>query len=1234
MNQFLLIEESLEADISWSRHQAVVEFDIPFQSMNCRITLDKMLPRIAILAESAPDRKTKIAACELLHAIFLLILGQHSFTKSATAGESKFLPIWKKLFPVIMRLGVDMDKITRDLFRSLTLQTIRWLTQNATSKTLGESAVVLQTCVDSCTSLQPSLRDFGSESIAELLKYSIKHSVTDLKAVHSSAFSILQRIFYLCQHSNGNFRLGGLIMWNKIYKIFREQEELVGEFSLEILYYLLYAVKMSSKDDYDSELTALSKKSIGHIIKIIKHEYHLFQTPNRDRHFPGLSEKEPVIDHIFEWLFLQFSEPHVLYVRTCMLTFMEVKEPSEIQTWVNEYLHAKPWYLNTYWKSMLIFDPRIVDILLIPSVWIQKLETTLQAYNFFLDSCIVEYKDILEIDRTFWLHILNLFKLTIRLDYSKSLKLVEKNCRLASAISQALILINIMLKNVPGSERPSTFTGILQTDLCKMVAKIVSNPGSLGFPNDLETKKNIESLICSFVAYIKPEQDIYTILIDELFAVVHIQAITECDENENEAFVALEAQMKLLEIFGKVGVFADMESRFDVQGLSFWVLECLKNERMQANSNIYSVLQNLLTICIENSSDSKIGIWRLVFEKLPLKYISESLLDTLPKNLDYIMANYKSSSDLVNSMIESFLLKQLSRNQSAHKTELALFSKQIAKNEYIFLLCDTHLINLTLFHFNVERLQHDSFLYLCNAYLIRLKRCNTLNDPLLPLLHVFLMELCADKQKLLILSALRRIVKDLFPSVPCKTNLLDDGDSFGFYKLLVTSLLESLRISRNNGLLEILVGHICRENSSFAEALSVSMRSIGQDSTPQKFLSIANEIFGVFYDSSGDIELRYNIVQQALIPLLESASNENIALFFQTKIGLIFESIAGKVTLSTSQEKKLVISATFDLLRVMYKLPKVYVHSALSPIVISFSAFLNEPLSQPHIGKEISNTEASDKLVTGATILKARAIRFGHFSKTGSVGYHIDLKLHQAAFKAIAAALYCTQKEPAIFQFLFKDNYLKGEIIWDRIIDLNRPNREFTYILPLGQRNRKPDVSYLSTMYLDGSSLTQRPSLNYNQAIKAPSGENEVSTTVVKVTSDILSVFVAIFNADWPSDHLKQWLEFLLLKMRPDVPWKVRCFVLNIIIEVKNKIRIEEDNVCDWWNSVVDLLTVNQLYENHEEGTDGSHSLKTGKFNGFIYHGCALLCEWSTVRDSQYSANETLKLSRLMVPIN
>ena len=74
--------------------------------------LDIFLPRVAELADTSSDRRTKIAACELLHSLVLFMVGRGAGQLMVTTEvRSTMAPLYSKLLPVIMRLSCDVEQV-------------------------------------------------------------------------------------------------------------------------------------------------------------------------------------------------------------------------------------------------------------------------------------------------------------------------------------------------------------------------------------------------------------------------------------------------------------------------------------------------------------------------------------------------------------------------------------------------------------------------------------------------------------------------------------------------------------------------------------------------------------------------------------------------------------------------------------------------------------------------------------------------------------------------------------------------------------------------------------------------------------------------------------------------------------------------------------------------------------------------------------------------------------------
>jgi hypothetical protein len=104
-------------------------------AVRLKLWLDAMLPRAAALALTSPDRASKVAAAEFLHAATLLMVGTNARAAAPKGGDyarepTRFHHVYRRLFPVVIELAVDPEPVTRMLFSSLAYQLARWFTRN------------------------------------------------------------------------------------------------------------------------------------------------------------------------------------------------------------------------------------------------------------------------------------------------------------------------------------------------------------------------------------------------------------------------------------------------------------------------------------------------------------------------------------------------------------------------------------------------------------------------------------------------------------------------------------------------------------------------------------------------------------------------------------------------------------------------------------------------------------------------------------------------------------------------------------------------------------------------------------------------------------------------------------------------------------------------------------------------------------------------------------------------
>jgi DNA-dependent protein kinase catalytic subunit len=300
-----------------------LKFNIPFVDMKPLIYFDRFLPRIVYLAVSSTNRQTKLNACELLHAIVIYMIGKSVSDPVASSAENnnggstggslfRMHKIYHHVYPSLFKLACDVDNFARNLFQPLVMQMIHWFTGN--KKYESQDTIELLNCIINSLvdEKDAALRDFSAQALREFLKWSIKHTplarqnaTSDSSSSSSvNVKSILKRIFNFLSHPNSSKRLGGLLAWNSIYTIFREEETLVNKHTFELLYYLVESLALAEKDDKMYGTQAYCRQGLDHVERIIKAKCVLLNERSSERvKPPGWSES--LLEVAVRWLVRQ-----------------------------------------------------------------------------------------------------------------------------------------------------------------------------------------------------------------------------------------------------------------------------------------------------------------------------------------------------------------------------------------------------------------------------------------------------------------------------------------------------------------------------------------------------------------------------------------------------------------------------------------------------------------------------------------------------------------------------------------------------------------------------------------------------------------------------------------------------------------------------------------------------------------------------------------------------------------
>ncbi|GFR68841.1 DNA-dependent protein kinase catalytic subunit [Elysia marginata] len=322
INQELLAntEEDMSNEaIAWDTYQHL-RFDIPFFDMKPVIYFDQFLPHVVKLAQQSSDRKTKVAACELLHSLVLYSLGRGAHMPGQTQQVRPMEQLYRRLFPPLLSLACDVEQVCKDLFQPLILQLIHWFTNSKMAES-PETMALLDCIFDSLIQGEnTALRDFSAGCLREFLEWSLKQiSKKDAEKNPINAKSVFKRIKSYALHPSSAKRFGAAMAFNSIYKIFREEEPLVDRFTFEILVYFVESLAIAHKDDESLGTQKQCAKVLEHLERIIKVKADLLKKDTGLKKRPEPSSwSSRKLEIALRWLTRQCGNPQTECRHTCM----------------------------------------------------------------------------------------------------------------------------------------------------------------------------------------------------------------------------------------------------------------------------------------------------------------------------------------------------------------------------------------------------------------------------------------------------------------------------------------------------------------------------------------------------------------------------------------------------------------------------------------------------------------------------------------------------------------------------------------------------------------------------------------------------------------------------------------------------------------------------------------------------------------------------------------------------
>lgn len=266
-------------------------YGLPYHGLVIGIRLDEMLPLITELSFSCTERHKRIATCELLHSIAIIILGNINQLNGG------FTTLFKKVIRICFVLACDSDAVVFQIFEPLMIQIMHYFSEKKASN-FSETQDLINILMDFVSRpYHSSERDFAALLIREFTVSCIKqHTQEELKAIPEGLQKIIDQIFNLSLHPSYNKRKGGAIVFNEIYSVLREEEYVLHVYWFLLFYHLMESLKMSS----DSEDVTEIVEAINNVKILLIEKSEEFNDTSPSRIVPPEFEGNLLV-HLVKW---------------------------------------------------------------------------------------------------------------------------------------------------------------------------------------------------------------------------------------------------------------------------------------------------------------------------------------------------------------------------------------------------------------------------------------------------------------------------------------------------------------------------------------------------------------------------------------------------------------------------------------------------------------------------------------------------------------------------------------------------------------------------------------------------------------------------------------------------------------------------------------------------------------------------------------------------------------------
>lgn len=321
------------------------QLSLELSDLSISLSLDKILAQTGNIAANDTNRRLKISACEAYHALVCYLCGQTATHPHASESKSVFHPVWTKVFPSLLVLATDPEKVCRELFEPLLFQVVRWLCSASETHPFEYSMLLDELVVGLSQVENNAVREVSGKAFAALLSASIDHGDNKSDRGLSKAEVLFQRLFSLCRHPSSVQRIGAATAINYVMRTLnQDNSEIISAFALRCVKMFLVSLQLCDRDEHSGRggmdiARGNIERAVAKLERAIARFPHLFMQ-NAASTSRSASSTDASLEELTEWLFAQTMKRERAYRSMCQklfVSFASVVSGGGCKRWLVKY---------------------------------------------------------------------------------------------------------------------------------------------------------------------------------------------------------------------------------------------------------------------------------------------------------------------------------------------------------------------------------------------------------------------------------------------------------------------------------------------------------------------------------------------------------------------------------------------------------------------------------------------------------------------------------------------------------------------------------------------------------------------------------------------------------------------------------------------------------------------------------------------------------------------------------